>query len=63
MSVVTALALLVQLGTQLSELARLISTAQSEGRDITEEELNTLVGKDDAARKRLQDLIDAIPDL
>lgn len=40
-------------------LGRLLAKAQSEGRDVTKEELDALVSADAAARQRLQDAIAA----
>ena len=53
MNVITGLGLLLQLTTQLQGLAGLIRTAQSQGRDITEAELDTLIGQDTVARALL----------
>lgn len=61
MDIATALSLLVTLLGQTNRLAELIRNARAEGRtDLTEEELDTLVNGDDAARARLQALIDSI---
>lgn len=58
----TALQLLTVALTQANSLAASIRTARAEGRDdLTEAEVDDYVGKDDAARDRLQDKIDAIP--
>lgn len=51
--------LLTQGLTQLQGYGALLAKAHAEGRDVTDEELDGLVAADDAAKKRLQDLIDA----
>lgn len=51
--------LLVSLLGQADKIAKLLNAARSEGRDVSEEELATLFTEDDAARARLQALIDA----
>lgn len=57
-----ALALVIQLLLGLldraSSIAALIKEAQSQGRDITQAELDTLFAADDAARAELQAEID-----
>lgn len=61
MDLTTALTLLISLLGQANRLGELIRAARAEGReDLTEEELNELVGADDAARARLQALIDSL---
>lgn len=51
--------LLLQATTQVQQFGALLAKAHAEGRDVTEAELDECVGKDDAARARLQALIDA----
>lgn len=51
--------LLLEITKQAQGFAGLLAKAQAEGRDVTDEELNSLVSADDAARARLQALIDA----
>lgn len=62
--VVTAVGLAVDLLTAVTELSlrlqtvnSLLQKAHSEGRDITEDELKTVVAMDDAARERLASLL------
>lgn len=52
------LQLLNQLVAQAQSIGLLLSKAQSEGRDITQAELDMLFANDDEARARLQSLID-----
>ena len=59
MNALVATQLLLQLLTQAQSIGALISKAQSEGRDVTAEELDGLKSADDAARKALQDTIEA----
>jgi hypothetical protein len=56
---VALLSLLLQYTDKLSAMAQLLSKASSEGRDITNVELDDLFGDDDEARARLIALIDA----
>jgi len=51
--------LLLQAATQVQQFGGLLAKAQSENRDVTTEEVDDCVLKDDAARVRLQKLIDA----
>jgi hypothetical protein len=51
--------LLTQGLTQLQGYGALLAKAHSEGRDVTDAELDECVAADDIAKKRLQDLIDA----
>lgn len=53
------LQLLISLLGQANGITELLQRAQSEGRDVTEAELDTLAAKDDDARLRLQDAINA----
>lgn len=63
MNVGTALLYLIALTRELNALATAISEAQKQGRDdLTDEEVATFAGRDDAARARLQAKIDALPD-
>jgi hypothetical protein len=50
--------LLLQAATQVQQYGAVLAKAQSEGRDVTDEELDELASKDDAARIRLQQHID-----
>lgn len=54
-----AVSLLIQLLSQADQIAKLLQLAKSEGRDVTDAELDALVAGDDAAKKALQDAIDA----
>lgn len=54
MDAITALALLTQLAQTLASLAELIQRAQTEGREISTAELDTLAGGDDIARAALE---------
>ena len=58
-SILIALDLLIQLTAQVQRVGTLIRNAQAEGRDLTAAELDELRAEDDAARKALQDAIDA----
>lgn len=51
--------LAIILTTRLQEIQLLFQRAQSEGRDITEEELNEFRSKDDVSAKLLDDAIAA----
>jgi len=51
--------LLTQGLTQLQGFGALLAKAHSEGRDVTDAELDACTAADDAARARLQALIDA----
>lgn len=51
--------LLLQVTTQAQQFSQLLAKAHAEGRDVTDAELDALVSADDAARARLQALIDA----
>lgn len=51
--------LLVQYLGKAAEWAALIAKARGEGRDVSDAELQTLLGLDDAAAADLQALIDA----
>lgn len=53
MNVLAALTILEQILAQAQGLGALIRTAQSEGRDLTEAELDGLLGADTAARDAL----------
>jgi len=53
------LQLLTQGLTQLQNYGSLLAKADSEGRDVSDAELDECVLKDDASRVRLQQLIDA----
>ncbi len=56
-NVLALLTLLLQYTDRISQISSLLQTAQSEGRDITDAELDQLFAEDDEARQRLQDLI------
>lgn len=45
--------------TQAQQIATLLNNAKAQGRDVTSEELDGLAAADVAARKELQDVIDA----
>jgi hypothetical protein len=51
--------LLLQATTQVQQFGALLAKAHAEGRDVTDDELNALADADDAAKSRLQALIDA----
>lgn len=51
--------ILMQFAQNVDGIARLLNLAHSEGRDVTDAELDVFASGDDAARKALQDLIDA----
>lgn len=51
--------LLLQAATQVQQFGALLAKAHAEGRDVTDAELDALASADDAARARLQALIDA----
>jgi len=59
METALALQLLFGLLDRVSAVSSLIQTAKSEGRDITEAELDSLVVADDAAKKALESAIAA----
>lgn len=59
MNAALAVQLLIQLLGQADQIAKLLQLAKSEGRDVTGAELDALVGQDEAAKKALQDAIDA----
>lgn len=45
--------LLIQLLSQAQSIGQLLRTARAEDRDVTDEELDTLAGNDDAVRAAL----------
>lgn len=49
--------LLLQAATQVQQLGALLAKAHAEGRDVTDDELNTRVSADDASKARLDALI------
>lgn len=51
------LELLLLFARRQQELALLMQRAQSEGRDVTDEELEALFAEDDAAKRQLDELI------
>jgi len=51
--------LLLQYGDKIATISKLITNARSEGRDVTDAELDALFADDDAARVALQAAIDA----
>lgn len=53
------ISLLLQYGEKIAAVTKLLSTAQAEGRDVTQAELDVLFAGDDAARAALQAAIDA----
>lgn len=56
-----ALQVAIQMLIRAQEVSAMIQAAQAEGRDLTDEELLELAGKDDAARKALADVLAASP--
>ena len=60
MNAIAALHLLSQLLAQAQAVQALLHTAASEGRDVTEDELDGLLVRDDEARKALADAIAAV---
>lgn len=62
MNVAVASRLLISLLTEGLALQQAIARAQSEGRDtLSDDEVSSFAGRDDAARTRLQSKIDALP--
>ena len=59
MNVDLLLTLLITALNRASEIGLLIDRARSEGRDVTEAELDALFSQDDAARAELQAAINA----
>ena len=59
MNAAIVIQLLLGLLDRASAISALIQTAQNEGRDITDAEMDAVVAADDAAKKSLQDTIDA----
>lgn len=57
-NVAILLNLIIDLSDRFHEVSNLLKKAREEGRDVTEDELNSLRAKDDASRDRLQKLID-----
>ena len=58
MNAALAVQLLLQLLTQTQAIAALLQKAQSEGRDVSDDEIQALASNDDAARAQLQAAID-----
>lgn len=56
---VAAINLLLGLLDRAAQISSVIQTAQSQGRDVTEAELDQLVAQDDAARAKLDQAIAA----
>jgi hypothetical protein len=56
-NVLLAIALLLQLTEQAAKIGAVIQRAQSEGRDLTLEELKELQAADDISRQRLENAI------
>lgn len=54
-----AITLLLQFMSRAQEVGALINKARSEGRDVSQAELDALVANDDAAKAALQQAIDA----
>lgn len=54
-----ALQILYDLGQHITNLSAAVGRAIAEGRDVTDEELNTFASADDMAKVRLQKEIDA----
>lgn len=62
MNVATALSLLIAMLHEANALGAAIRQARAEGRqDLTDDEVATFAGRDDAARAKLQDKINALP--
>jgi hypothetical protein len=59
MNAIALLTLLLQYSDKIVAIGQLLSKAQTEGRDVTSQELDVLFGQDDAARARLEALIAA----
>jgi hypothetical protein len=59
MNALLVIQLLLDATTKVQQFGALLAKAHAEGRDITDDELNALVGADDAARARLDALIAA----
>lgn len=57
-NMIAALQLLIQYSDKVVAIGKMIGTAQAEGRDVTQAELDVVFADDDAARARLQALID-----
>ena len=51
--------LLLQYSDKIAAVSKLLNTAHSEGRDVSDAELDALFADDDAARVALQAAIDA----
>jgi len=51
--------LLLQAATQVQQYGGLLAKAHAEGRDVTDAEIDEYVSKDDAAKARLDALIQA----
>jgi hypothetical protein len=60
MKVETAVSLLLATIAEATKIATAIGKAQSEGRDLTDAEIDSIAGSDDEARSRLQAKIDAL---
>jgi len=61
MNVNTAVALLLALLQEAAALGNAIRSAREQGReDLTDDEVATFAGRDDAARARLQEKINAL---
>ena len=57
-AITTAVSLISQLLQQAMQVSQLVQAAQASGRDgIDEEDLDKVVGKDDAARQQLVDAL------
>lgn len=54
-----AIELLIAIVNQAQKIGAALQTAKNENRDLTAEEIAVFVGADDAAKKALQDAIDA----
>ena len=56
-NVLVVLQLLLQAGAQVTQLSQLLQTAQSEGRDITDAELDAVISAYGTAHASLDELI------
>lgn len=59
MDALVATSLILQGAQQLQQLAMIINASRAAGRDLTDAEVDDLVGKDNASRLRLQAAIAA----
>lgn len=57
MNALLVIQLLLDASTKVQQFGALLAKAHAEGRDVTDDELNTLVSADDASKARLDALI------